>query len=246
MSSTVSCSSAAQSVSVSRRMPAQIFATPTGWTMKSSPDLRRWSAWCSQAKTNAVLDALAVDLDGRVVGVLLDDREEVAEQPALGLGEVGALDRGVGVGALDAVDRPRCDRRVTRRAGRRAAARAAPVRGSVMPPGSRVAQPSCGRPRVGAARRGTAGERSSAVRSSAGGRHAPAVGVERGRGRARRGPRPDGRPSAPTAAARRRRAAAPRARSPRSAARVAQGPVQRGERPGAGRSSRSWHLHREA
>ena len=28
-----------------------------------------------------VLDALAVDLDERVLGVLLDDREEVAEQP---------------------------------------------------------------------------------------------------------------------------------------------------------------------
>ena len=54
VSSTVSCSSAAHSVSVSSRMPAQIFATPTGWTMKSSPDLRRWSAWCSQANTNAV------------------------------------------------------------------------------------------------------------------------------------------------------------------------------------------------
>jgi hypothetical protein len=40
----VSCSSAAQSVSVSSRMPAQIFATPTGWMMNSSPDLRRWSA----------------------------------------------------------------------------------------------------------------------------------------------------------------------------------------------------------
>jgi hypothetical protein len=53
VSSTVSCSSAATSVSVSSRMPAQIFATPTGWTMKSSPDLRRWSAWCSHAKTNA-------------------------------------------------------------------------------------------------------------------------------------------------------------------------------------------------
>ena len=53
MSSTVSCSSAAHSVSVSRRMPAQILATPTGWVMKSSPDLRRWSAWCSQAKTKA-------------------------------------------------------------------------------------------------------------------------------------------------------------------------------------------------
>ena len=53
VSSTVSCSRAAHSVSVSSRMPAQIFATPTGWTMKSSPDWRRWSAWCSQANTNA-------------------------------------------------------------------------------------------------------------------------------------------------------------------------------------------------
>jgi len=26
-------------------MPAQIFATPTGWVMKFSPDWRRWSAW---------------------------------------------------------------------------------------------------------------------------------------------------------------------------------------------------------
>ncbi len=53
VSSTVSCSSAAHSVSVSRRIPAQMRATPTGCTMKSSPDLRRCSAWCSQANTNA-------------------------------------------------------------------------------------------------------------------------------------------------------------------------------------------------
>jgi hypothetical protein len=51
VSSTVSCSSAAHSVAVSRRMPAQIFATPTGWLMKSSPLARRWSAWRSQANT---------------------------------------------------------------------------------------------------------------------------------------------------------------------------------------------------
>ena len=83
MSSTVSCSSAAHSVSVSSRMPAQIFATPTGWMMKSSPDLRRWSAWCSQANTNASHDLAAVDRLGDLVGVLLDDREQVAEQLAL-------------------------------------------------------------------------------------------------------------------------------------------------------------------
>ena len=64
-------------------MPAQIFATPTGWTMKSSPDLRRWSAWCSQAKMNARSTRVAVDLDDGVGGVLLDDREQVAEQAAL-------------------------------------------------------------------------------------------------------------------------------------------------------------------
>ena len=90
MSSTVSCSSAAHSVSVSRRMPAQIFATPTGWTMKSSPDLRRWSAWCSQAKRKASSTRSRSISTRRVVGVLLDDREQVAEQAALGLGELGA------------------------------------------------------------------------------------------------------------------------------------------------------------
>ena|GEM_PF-4936306 len=53
VSSTVSCNSAAQIVSVSSRMLAQMRATPTGCTMKSSPDLRRCAAWCSQANTNA-------------------------------------------------------------------------------------------------------------------------------------------------------------------------------------------------
>ena len=53
VSSTVSCSSAAHRVEVSSRIPAQIFATPMGWTMKLSPDRRRWSAWRSQANTNA-------------------------------------------------------------------------------------------------------------------------------------------------------------------------------------------------
>ena len=79
-------------------MPAQIFATPTGWWMKSSPLRRRWSAWCSQAKTNAGLDALAVDLDGGRVGVLLDDREDVGQQAALERREVGAVDLRVALG----------------------------------------------------------------------------------------------------------------------------------------------------
>ena len=53
VSSTVSWSSAAHSVSESSRMPAQIFATPIGWVMKSSPLARRWSACRSQEKRNA-------------------------------------------------------------------------------------------------------------------------------------------------------------------------------------------------
>ena len=105
VSSTVSCRSAAHSVSVSSRIPAQIFATPTGWTMKSSPDWRRWSAWCSQANTNASITRRAVDLARDLVGVLLDDREQVGEQLALGRREVGGRLGGRRVLVVLAVDR---------------------------------------------------------------------------------------------------------------------------------------------
>ena len=111
MSSTVSCSSAAQSVSVSSRRPAQIFATSTGWVMKSSPERRRWSAWRSQAKAKARSIGLAVDLPRAVGAVLGDHREQVAEQRALVggqlLGEIGQrLDR---CGRLPRRRRPACD-----------------------------------------------------------------------------------------------------------------------------------------
>jgi hypothetical protein len=43
-------------------------------------------------KDKRVLDARAIDLDERVLGVLLDDREEIAEQACLGLAE---FDRGI-------------------------------------------------------------------------------------------------------------------------------------------------------
>ena len=87
MSSTVSCSSAAHRVSVSRRSPAQIFATSTGWVMKSSPDLRRWSAWRSQANAKARSIA-SRSIAGVAVGrVLADDREQVAEQRPLVRGQ---------------------------------------------------------------------------------------------------------------------------------------------------------------
>ncbi len=58
--------------------------------MNSSPDWRRWSAWCSQANTNALDDGLAVDGLGDLLRVLLDDREQVVEQLPLEVGEVGA------------------------------------------------------------------------------------------------------------------------------------------------------------
>ena len=66
-----------------------------------------------------ILDALAVDLDRRVVGVLLDDREEVAEQAALGLGELGAEHRPVRLGVREAVDRGALGGRVRAVARRR-------------------------------------------------------------------------------------------------------------------------------
>jgi hypothetical protein len=50
------------------------------------------------------LDAVAVDRDGRLVGVLLDDREQVAEQPPLGRRQLDALDGFVRVGISEPVD----------------------------------------------------------------------------------------------------------------------------------------------
>jgi hypothetical protein len=52
-----------------------------------------------------LLDPIAIDLERRLVGVLLDDREQIRQQPALDRRQLGALDRGLRVGALDAVDR---------------------------------------------------------------------------------------------------------------------------------------------
>ena len=63
VSSTVSCSSAAHSVSVSSRIPAQILATPTGWMMKSSPDLPALVGVVHAGVDERLLDAVAVDRD---------------------------------------------------------------------------------------------------------------------------------------------------------------------------------------
>jgi hypothetical protein len=65
-----------------------------------------------------LLDALAVDRLHRLIGVLLDDREQVAEQPALGDRQLRALDRLARGRVLDPVDR---------RTGGRDPGRAAPA-----------------------------------------------------------------------------------------------------------------------
>ena len=67
VSSTVSCSSAAHSVSVSSRMPAQIFATPTGWMMKSSPAAPPLVGVVDAGVDERLLDPVAVDRDRRLV-----------------------------------------------------------------------------------------------------------------------------------------------------------------------------------
>jgi hypothetical protein len=50
------------------------------------------------------LDPCAVDRDDRLVGVLLDDREQVAEQAALDRRQLGAVDGLLGGRAVEAVD----------------------------------------------------------------------------------------------------------------------------------------------
>jgi hypothetical protein len=108
-----------------------------------------------------LLDAIAVDQGRSMVGVLLDDREQVTEQPLLGLGEVD--DRGrcaIDIGSrwrVNGVDRLAAlvdDRRGSggraavpdRLAGRRAAVLVAgtPIRRGGFTPSDRPAQPVCG------------------------------------------------------------------------------------------------------
>jgi hypothetical protein len=60
-----------------------------------------------------LLDAVAVHGNRGMIGVLLHDREQVAEEPALGLCQLCAIDRRAGARILDAIDRRArsCDQR---------------------------------------------------------------------------------------------------------------------------------------
>ncbi len=107
-------------------------------------------------------DAVAVDRHRRLLGVLLDDREEVGEQPALGRRQLGVVDRrGEAARAGRADGRARLDARSGRRGvGGQAACELARLR---------HARPSWRR----AASARNAGERSSSVRSAGGRRQVP-------------------------------------------------------------------------
>ena len=148
-------------------------------------------------EAEGVLDPGPVDLDGRVLGVLLDDREEVAEQAALGGREVGATGGRRGLGVLDAVHgRPLLGRprgAVGRDLRGRLAGGAAPLRpGSLGLGGHLILQ---GTPRGGRRRRvsvrpraqtpASAGRTSGAVRRRGPGR----LGPRRGRREAAAGVR---------------------------------------------------------
>jgi hypothetical protein len=52
-----------------------------------------------------LLHAISIDGDGRLVGVLFDDREQVAQESPLGGGQLSALDLRVAVVFSDLIDR---------------------------------------------------------------------------------------------------------------------------------------------
>jgi hypothetical protein len=89
----------------------------------------------------SLLKPIAVDRDRGLVGMLLDDREQVTEQTLLGCGELGVLGRGLRRGMIELVDgRPRGWNQ-RRRSTARAIAGGA-VAGRLAP---RAAQPPAGR-----------------------------------------------------------------------------------------------------
>ena len=106
MSSTVSCSSAAHSVSVSSRIPAQILATPTGWMMKSSPELP------------ALVGVVHARVDERLLDPVAVDRRRPTR---------GRAPRRSRTGRRAAAARPRSARSARRRRGRRDARRGRPA-----------------------------------------------------------------------------------------------------------------------
>ena len=89
VSSTVSCSSAAHSVSVSRRMPGADLRHADRVDDEVLARLAALVGVVLAGEHERLDDAVAVDRLGDLVGVLLDDREQVGEQLALERREVG-------------------------------------------------------------------------------------------------------------------------------------------------------------
>ena len=86
-----------------------------------------------------LLEPIAIDRNGGVVRVLLDDREQVPEQPLLGLGQIGVGGNRTRADVIDLVD-GRSGRRDQRRGPTVSAVRRAGAIGACTAP--RATQPS--------------------------------------------------------------------------------------------------------
>ena len=103
--------------------------------MNGSPELPALIGVVLAGKDERSLDRRPVDLDGGLVGALLDDGEEVAEQPPFGPGQIGADDRRMRLGVGDGIDRNPLGGRVRAVARRRGGGgQGGSVRGSVAIP----------------------------------------------------------------------------------------------------------------
>src|SRR5437588_447937 len=87
-----------------------------------------------------LLEALAVDRYRRLVGMLFDDREEVAEQPLLGRGQFGMRRAGPRDRMIELIDTRSGGRNQRHRSTARSVSRRADARG---PLGPGPAQPAC-------------------------------------------------------------------------------------------------------
>jgi hypothetical protein len=97
-----------------------------------------------------LLDAVAVDRDRGLVRVLLENGEQVAEQPLLGGGELDVLDLGVRVRVSDAINRRPSDQAglgalPAVRGARLTGSAVSALTGTVPPAGQRAAQSLRGR-----------------------------------------------------------------------------------------------------
>ena len=100
----MSCSSAAHSVVGVQAHPGADAGHADGMHDEVLTGLAPLRGVVVAGEDERAFDALAVDLDSRVSGVLRDDREQVVEQPPLELAQLRAADAATGVGRGNSVD----------------------------------------------------------------------------------------------------------------------------------------------